>query len=153
MKLRTLIGAFLSLTLGLGAMAQKRHDPVGIWQMVVIDNEGDPNYLPVFKEIRKDGSFVLFRQTKTTKPFHITQTGTYKLLNDSTMREHIDQTIHSRDLQGKDSDVMMQFNKDVRMLISTFFIPGKPHKLQELWIRLAFPKVKQEDLPSNFSTM
>lgn len=153
MKLRTLIYSILSLTLGLGAMAQTKHDVVGIWQMVVIDNEGDPSYLPVFKEIRKDGSFVLFRQTKITKPFRITQFGTYKMLNDSTMREHIDQTINTLDLLGKDSDVMLRFNQDGRILISTFFIPGNPNQFQEIWVRLALPQIRKEELPSNFSTM
>lgn len=153
MNFRALVTSLACFATSLGAVAQSQHDVVGIWQMVVLDNEGDFVYVPAFKEIRKDGSFVIFSQSKSTKPFRITQTGTYKMLNDSTMREHIDQTMHTRDLLNKDNDLTMKFNKDGSMLVCSYFIPGNPQKMQELWTRVMMPKIKAEDLPSNFSTM
>ncbi len=153
MYFRKLLSILLLAGCSLSALPSPKDDLVGIWQLVVLDNEGDPVFVPSFKEFYQDGRFSIIRQTKSNKPFRIMQAGTYKLVNDSTMREHIDTSLFTKDLIGQNNDLGISFSKDKKYLFCTFFIPGNPKKMQELWIRVDMPEVNKDALPSNFREM
>ena len=143
---KILLCALLALGIGLPLGAQtkvKATDLVGLWQMTIKDEFGGVHYIPVFKQMFADGKYHTFHQPGKTqaKPFIITNQGSYKLLNDSTIREHIDASITDGAIIGKDNDLTYSMSEDKKYLYVSFFIPGAPRKMQEVWVRLEMPKV------------
>ena len=143
---KILLCALLALGIGLPLGAQtkvKASDLVGLWQMTIKDEFGGVHYVSVFKQMFADGKYHTFLQPgKTqTKPFIITNQGSYKLLNDSIIREHIDASITDGAIIGKDNDLTYSMSEDKKYLYVSFFIPGASRKGQEVWVRLEMPKV------------
>ena len=143
---KILLCALLALGIGLPLGAQtkvKATDLVGLWQMTIKDEFGGVHYIPIFKQMFADGKYHTFVQSGKTqaKPFIITNQGTYKLLNDSTIREHIDASITDGAVIGKDNDLTYSMSEDNKYLYVYYFMPGAPRKFQEVWVRLEMPKV------------
>lgn len=143
---KILLCALLALGAGLPLGAQtkiKSSDLVGLWQLAGKDASGGVHYLPIFKQMFADGKYHTFVQPGKTqdKPFIITNQGSYKLLNDSTIREHIDASITDGAIIGKDNDLTYSMSEDNKYLYVSYFIPGAPRKFQEVWVRLEMPKV------------
>ena len=143
---KILLCALLALGAGLPLGAQtkiKSSDLVGLWQLAGKDASGGVHYLPIFKQMFADGKYHTFVQPGKTqaKPFIITNQGSYKLLNDSTIREHIDASITDGAIIGKDNDLTYSMSEDKKYLYVSYFIPGAPRKFQEVWVRLEMPKV------------
>ena len=143
---KILLCALLALGIGLPLGAQtkvKASDLVGLWQMTIKDEFGGVHYVSVFKQMFADGKYHTFLQPDKTqaKPFIITNQGTYKLLNDSIIREHIDASITDGAIIGKDNDLTYSMSEDKKYLYVSFFIPGASRKGQEVWVRLEMPKV------------
>ena len=80
-------------------------------------------------------------RAKQAKPFIITNQGSYKLLNDSTIREHIDASITDGAVIGKDNDLTCSMSEDKKYIYVSYFMPGDSRKWQEVWVRLEMPKV------------
>ena len=132
---KILLCALLALGAGLPLGAQtkiKSSDLVGLWQLAGKDASGGVHYLPIFMRQSGKGEAV---------PFAITNQGTYKLLNDSTIREHIDASITDGAVIGKDNDLTYSMSEDNKYLYVSYFMPGASRKGQEVWVRVAMPKV------------
>ena len=143
---KILLCALLALGAGLPLGAQtkiKSSDLVGLWQLAGKDASGGVHYLPIFKQMFADGKYHTFHQPGKTqaKPFIITNQGSYKLLNDSTIREHIDASITDGAVIGKDNDLTYSMSEDNKYLYVSYFMPGASRKGQEVWVRVAMPKV------------
>ena len=143
---KILLCALLALGIGLPLGAQtkvKTTDLVGLWQMTIKDEFGGVHYISVFKQMFADGKYHTFVQPGKTqaKPFIITNQGTYKLLNDSTIREHIDASITDGAVIGKDNDLTYSMSEDKNYLYVSYFMPGDSRRWQEVWVRLEMPKV------------
>lgn len=144
---KILLCALLALGTGLPLGAQtkiKSSDLVGLWQLAGKDASGGVHYLPIFKQMFADGTYHTFmRQSGKGEavPFAITNQGTYKLLNDSTIREHIDASITDGAVIGKDNDLTYSMSEDNKYLYVSYFMPGASRKGQEVWVRVAMPKV------------
>ena len=144
---KILFCALLALGIGLPLGAQtkvKASDLVGLWQMTIKDEFGGVHYIPIFKQMFADGKYHTFmRQSGKGEavPFAITNQGTYKLLNDSTIREHIDASITDGAVIGKDNDLTYSMSEDNKYLYVSYFMPGASRKGQEVWVRVAMPKV------------
>lgn len=143
---KILLCALLALGIGLPLGAQtkvKATDLVGLWQMTIKDEFGGVHYIPIFKQMFADGKYHTFHQPGKTqaKPFIITNQGSYKLLNDSTIREHIDASITDGAVIGKDNDLTYSMSEDKKYLYVSYFMPGDSRRWKEVWVRVAMPKV------------
>ena len=143
---KILLCALLALGAGLPLGAQtkiKSSDLVGLWQLAGKDASGGVHYLPIFKQMFADGKYHTFHQPGKTqaKPFIITNQGSYKLLNDSTIREHIDASITDGAVIGKDNDLTYSMSEDKKYLYVSYFMPGDSRRWKEVWVRLEMPKV------------
>lgn len=143
---KILLCALLALGIGLPLVAQtkvKASDLVGLWQMTIKDEFGGVHYIPIFKQMFADGKYHTFHQPGKTqaKPFIITNQGSYKLLNDSTIREHIDASITDGAVIGKDNDLTYSMSEDNKYLYVSYFMPGDSRRWKEVWVRLEMPKV------------
>lgn len=152
-KFRGLVLALLLACCGLPLLAQSAVDLTGIWQMVVVDQDGDRSYLPIFKEFYADGKFTMFRQDRNGKPFRIFQTGTYELPNDSTLREHISASHTNRDIIGKSNDLGIRFAREGKFMHCSFHIPGISQKMEEIWMRVEMPAKEMDEIPGRYSNM
>ncbi len=78
--------------MGLQVMADsvKPESLEGIWQQVQVSKtDGHTMLLPVWKVLRSDGTFSTFLIVNRSGQSVITNEGTYKMVNDSTIVEHI----------------------------------------------------------------
>lgn len=118
-------------------------DLVGLWQTTVKDKYGGTHYASMFKEMFADGTFHLFMQTSEgdARPFVITNRGTYTVLNDTTIREHINASVTNGDVIGRDNDLTVSISDNKKMLYVTYYMPGSPDQGREVWVRVEMPKV------------
>ncbi len=116
----------------------------GVWQQTqrITGKDGNQRlaYLPVWKVNGNDNTFFTFLIATPDGVSVKTNEGTYTVLNDSTLEEHVSGSITTPALVGKSNTIHYRFSSpDVLRL--RFRMPGREHDVHEVWtrVRLAIP--------------
>lgn len=139
MKKILLLACCLSGALCLTATAQKKAPLTGLWQQVILDQTNKPIFQSWFKEMYADGRFITFVYLSKEQPCLITNEGTYKQVNDSTIREHIKASFTNKQAVGLKNDLTFKLSEDGNSLFVTYSLPGMPWPGKELWVRCSMP--------------
>ncbi len=118
-------------------------DLVGMWQQVMIDRDSKFHFIPNYKQFTSDGRFVTYYGAKPDNtPTVLSNVGTYAVVNDTTIREHIIRSVSNPIGEGADNDLTFKFRtiNGYHYLYVTYTLLGMPHPGEELWVKLEMPK-------------
>ena len=133
--------------MGLQVMANsvKPESLEGIWQQVQVSKtDGHTMLLPVWKVLRSDGTFSTFLIVNRSGQSVITNEGTYKMVNDSTIVEHITGSITDPQLMGKDNQLIFRLADNDTLQVS-YKMPGHTREAHEKWIRVKLERPRKPE--------
>lgn len=146
--MKKLLFLLLAATLmGLQVMADsvKPESLEGIWQQVQVSKtDGHTMLLPVWKVLRSDGTFSTFLIVNRSGQSVITNEGTYKMVNDSTIVEHITGSITDPQLMGKDNQLIFRLADNDTLQVS-YKMPGHTREAHEKWIRVKLERPRKPE--------
>ena len=135
----------LKRTLQVTADSVKPESLEGIWQQVQVSKtDGHTMLLPVWKVLRSDGTFSTFLIVNRSGQSVITNEGTYKMVNDSTIVEHITGSITDPQLMGKDNQLIFRLADNDTLQVS-YKMPGHTREAHEKWIRVKLERPRKPE--------
>lgn len=142
MKKALLLCALLA-PLSLCAMVNKKEvkNLTGVWQQVQNSpTDKHTMHLPVWKVLQNDGSFLIFLIVDKSAQCVIANEGHYEVTSDSTLVEHVTNSIINSAFIGLSNKISYHFEGKDKMNI-TYQLPGATTSTTESWVRvkLEFP--------------
>ena len=135
MKKFLLLLLLVPLTLCAEPVEQK-DQLVGIWQQVSPAKGDNPAIkLPVWKVLQQDGQFTLFLIANKQAQSIITNQGTYTVVADNVIVEHISASLTKPEMVGKKNKIRYKFLDRDTMVISYRF-PTDQTDVTEMWVRV-----------------